>query len=204
MIFIVLILYILLFVIFLLSSMKRSYKEHFGVLPAQSGTKSSRTEAEILKDIDETNKQISEWETIKNNAFTTLNNTDNITSIDDLYTQINADINEKCPWKGPASSSIEKSKAYKCLITEPVGYNNPATIHPKKQLCTGKTIDNTLSNGSGDPCDYISRETSRTYDLKYISDDNKFCIGHLGGKSKCELNCKPDNCAVNDSPCPST
>jgi hypothetical protein len=197
MIFIVLILCILLFVIFLLSSMKRSYKEHFG-------TKSSRTATEIQTEIDSINTQILEWETIKNNAFTTLNNTDNITSIDDLYTQINADINEKCPWKGVASSSSDQEKAYKCLITEPVGYNNPATIHPKKQLCTGKTIDNTLSNGSSNPCNFISRETSRTYDLKYISDDNKFCIGHFGGKSKCELNCKPDNCAENDHPCPST
>lgn len=198
MIFIILILCILLFVIFLLSSMKRSYKEPFSVLPVQ------RTAAEIQTEIDSINTQISEWETIKNTAFDTLNKTDNITSIDDLYTQINDDINEKCPWKGPASSSIEKSKAYKCLITEPVGFNNPATIHPYKTLCTKKTIDNTLSNGSSNPCNYISRETSRTYDLKYISDDNKFCIGHFGGKSKCELNCKPNNCSVNDSECPTT
>lgn len=190
MIFIILILCILLFAIFLLSSMKRSYKEPFSVFPTQTGSKSSRTEAEIQKEIDTINTQISEWETIENTAVTTLNNTDNITNIDDLYTQINDDINEKCPWKGVASSSIEKSKAYKCLINEPVG-NTISRDHPKTELCTGKTIDNRLLNGLGDPCDFTSRETSRTYDLKYISDDNKFCIGHFGGKSKCEPNCSP-------------
>ena len=50
MIFIILILCILLFVIFLLSSMKRSY-EHFFVLPRQSGTKLLRTADEIQREI---------------------------------------------------------------------------------------------------------------------------------------------------------
>lgn len=201
MIFIILILCILLFVIFLLSSMKRSY-EHFFLLPTQRGTKLLRTADEIQREIDTTDTQILEWESIENTAFDNINTSGNITNIDDLYTQINADINEKCPW---VSANSDNSGAYKCLINEPVAYiGNTGTTNPYKTLCTDKKIDNTLSNGSGDPCDNISRETSRTYDLKYISDDNKFCIGHFGGKSKCELNCKPNGCEVNDYECPTT
>ena len=205
MIFIILILCILLFVIFLLSSMKRTYKEHFKLdifSSTGSGTKSLRTAYEIQTEIDKIDKDIETWRQQRYTALNSINASGNITNIDDLYTQINADINEKCPWKGSASSSSDQEKAYKCLINEPVAYDDPAKDHPKKQLCTGKTIDNTLSNGTGDPCDYISKETSRTYDLKYISDDNKFCIGHFGGKSKCELNCKPNDCGVNDHECP--
>jgi hypothetical protein len=184
--------------------MKRTYKEHFklDIFPSKkgSGTKSPRTADEIQTEIDKIDIDIEMWKQQRTNALNSINASDNITNIDDLYTQINADINEKCPWKGVASSSSEQEKAYKCLINEPVGYDDPAKYHPEKRLCTGKTIDNTTS--PTDPCDNISKETSRTYDLKYISDDNKFCIGHFGGKSKCELNCKPNGCEVNNYECP--